>query len=86
MNQPGARARITTADVRDLMSDPKIFPDLPGELDDYTELVLDSLGLVWLLHQFELRFGVLIDPAEEQLTEFTSVRRITEYLASVDEP
>jgi len=76
------KTRVTTEDVRGLLADPKIFPDLPRELDDDAELMLDSMGLVWLLHQLELRFGVLVDPAEEQLAEFTSVRRITEYLAS----
>ncbi|HKS46150.1 MAG TPA: hypothetical protein VJT49_13750 [Amycolatopsis sp.] len=83
MNRLG---RITTADVRGLLADPKIFPDLPEELGDDAELMLDSLGLVWFLHQLELRFGLLIEPAEDQLTRFTSVRRITEYLASVNEP
>jgi acyl carrier protein len=78
--------QITTSDVRELLSDPKIFPDLPRELDDDAELVLDSLGLVWFLHQLELRFGVGIEPAEEQLARFTSVRRIAEYVAGADEP
>jgi acyl carrier protein len=76
----GAGARITPAVVRELLSDPKIFAALPPALDDDTELALDSLGLVWFLHQLELRYGLEIPPAEAFLAEFTSVRRITAYL------
>ncbi|MEK8174121.1 acyl carrier protein [Streptomyces sp. M19] len=75
--------RITTAAVRELLSDPKIFSDLPSELDDDTEIALDSLGLVWFLHQLELRHGLVVEPAEAFLTDFTSVRRITGFLADV---
>ncbi|MBO0804526.1 MAG: acyl carrier protein [Nocardiopsaceae bacterium] len=82
--ESGARAPITTEAVRDLLSDPKIFPGLSPRLDDDAELVLDSLGLVWFLHQLELRYGLEIDPADAD--GFTSVRRITEYLAGLDEP
>jgi acyl carrier protein len=84
--ESGARTRITTGMVRDLLSDPKIYPDLPPELDDDAELVLDSLGLVWFLHQLELRYGMEIDPADADSADFTSIRRITEYLAGIDEP
>lgn len=84
--ESGARTRITTGMVRDLLSDPKIYPDLPPELDDDAELVLDSLGLVWFLHQLELRYGMEIDPADADPADLTSIRRITEYLAGIDEP
>jgi acyl carrier protein len=76
---------ITTDVVRELLSDPKLFPALPADLDDDADLALDSLGLVWFLHQLELRYGVEIAPAEAFLAEFTSVRRITDYLADVHE-
>ncbi|MFD7502319.1 phosphopantetheine-binding protein [Streptomyces sp. NPDC001700] len=74
---------ITTDVVRELLSDPKIFAELPAELDDDADLALDSLGLVWFLHQLELRCGLEIEPAEAFLAEFTSVRRITDYLVDV---
>ncbi|MEU0843692.1 phosphopantetheine-binding protein [Streptomyces sp. NPDC005962] len=76
---------ITTDVVRELLSDPKLFPALPADLDDDADLALDSLGLVWFLHQLELRYGVEIEPAEAFFAEFTSVRRITDYLADVHE-
>ena len=84
--EPGGRTRITTAVVRELLSDPKIFPDLPHDLDDDAEIVLDSLGLVWFLHQLDVRHGLAVEPAEAHLTDFTSIRRIAEYLADVHEP
>ncbi|MFI0774463.1 phosphopantetheine-binding protein [Streptomyces sp. NPDC021212] len=73
-------ADITVDVVRELLSDPKIFAALPAELDDDADLALDSLGLVWFLHQLELRHGLEIEPSEAFLAEFTSVRRITDYL------
>ena len=82
----GARVRVTAQAVRELLADPKIFPDLPADLDEETEFVLDSLGLVWFLHQLDLRFGLAVEPAMEHLAAFTSIRRITEQLAATDEP
>ncbi|WP_370950039.1 hypothetical protein AB5J62_21220 [Amycolatopsis sp. cg5] len=74
-----AGTRITAEQVRLLLSDPKIFPDLDA---DDTELVLDSLGLVWFLHLLELRHGIALDPDDEHVTGVTSVLRITEGLAN----
>jgi hypothetical protein len=84
--ESGARARVTAQAVRELLSDVKIFPGLPPDLDEDAELALDSLGLVWFLHQLDLRFGLAIEPDEEQLDAFTSIRRITEHLAGLDGP
>lgn len=84
--ESGARTRVTTAVVRELLSDPKIFAELPSDMDDDAEFTLDSLGLVWFLHQLELRCGLVIDVEEAHLAGFTSIRRIAEYLADADEP
>ena len=81
-----AGVRVTTQVVRELLFDDKIFPDLPPDLDEDAELGLDSLGLVWFLHQLDLRLGLTIEPSEDQLAAFTSIRRITEHLAGLDEP
>jgi acyl carrier protein len=81
-----AGVRVTAEVVRELLSDTKIFPYLPPGLDEDAELALDSLGLVWFLHQLDLRLGLAIEPDEEQLAAFTSIRRIAEYLADLDEP
>lgn len=82
----GARTRVTEQAVRELLADPKIFPELPADLDADAELALDSLGLVWFLHQLDLRLGLSVAPDEELLAAFTSIRRITEHLAGLDGP
>ncbi len=81
---PGQRPgqQITADAVRELLSDPKLFAGLPAGPDDDAEIALDSLGLVWFLHQVELRYGLVIEPREEFFTDFTSVRRITAYLSA----
>ncbi|HTI22624.1 MAG TPA: hypothetical protein VL652_16635 [Kutzneria sp.] len=71
---------MTEQDVRELLADPRIFPDLPADLSAHAELVIDSMALVWLLHQVKARFGVDADPDDDELDEFTSIARITGYL------
>jgi acyl carrier protein len=74
-------SRIGTDAVRGLLlGDPRLFPGLPADLTDDTELVLDSLGLVWLLHQVEERHGLVVDPSGADAAELTSVGAITAYL------
>jgi hypothetical protein len=75
-----AGTRLTAGQVRVLLSDPKIFPDLAS---DEVEFVLDSLGLVWFLHLLELQYDVVAEPTEEFFTGNTSVRRITDGLAGL---
>lgn len=77
------RVEITTDVVRRLLSDPKIFPELPPELGEDAELALDSLGLVWFLHLVGTRYDLVIDPEDEHVTAFSSIRRITDYLNRV---
>jgi acyl carrier protein len=71
---------LTTETVRDLLSDPKIFPGLPADLDEDAELVLDSLGLIWLLHEMEERYALIVEPTDADIAGLTSLRRITDYL------
>ncbi|MGI3204283.1 acyl carrier protein [Streptomyces sp. GLT-R25] len=77
-----ALSPLTTDTVRELLADRKIFPGVPDELGEDTELILDSLGLVWLLHVVEERFGVVVEPTYEDIAGFTSLRRLTEYLSA----
>lgn len=74
---------MTEQDVRELLADRRIFPDMPADLPADAELVIDSMALVWLLHQAQARFGVTADPEDEDMGEFTSVARITAYLNRV---
>ncbi|MGP4009244.1 acyl carrier protein [Streptomyces sp. 4N124] len=71
---------ITTDTVRELLSDRKIFPGLPDDLGEDAELVLDSLGLVWLLHVVEERYGLVVEPTDEDIAGLTSLRRLTAFL------
>jgi acyl carrier protein len=73
---------ITTDTVRELLSDRKIFPGLPDDLGEDAELVLDSLGLVWLLHVVEDRYGLVVEPTDEDIAGLTSLRRLTEFLCA----
>ncbi|UUU34734.1 acyl carrier protein [Streptomyces sp. CA-210063] len=72
---------ITVDTVRELLSDRKIFPGVPDDLGDDAELVLDSLGLVWLLHVVEERYGLVVEPGDEDIAGLTSLRRLTEFLS-----
>lgn len=71
---------ITVDVVRELLSDRRIFAGLPTDLGDDDELVLDSLGLVWLLHEVEERYGLVVEPSDADIAELTSIQRITAYL------
>ncbi|MEH0420383.1 acyl carrier protein [Streptomyces sp. B21-083] len=71
---------LTTDSVRELLADRKIFPGLPDDLGEDAELVLDSLGLVWLLHVVEERYCLVVEPTDEDIAGLTSLRRLTEYL------
>ncbi|MFF6784270.1 acyl carrier protein [Streptomyces sp. NPDC012510] len=72
---------ITTDTVREMLSDRKVFPGVPDDLGDDAELVLDSLGLVWLLHVVEERYGLVVEPGDEDIARLTSLRRLTEFLS-----
>ncbi|GAA3525881.1 hypothetical protein GCM10022222_06020 [Amycolatopsis ultiminotia] len=77
------RPEVTTGAVRALLQDAKLQPHVPAELTDDTELTLDSLSLVWLLHLVEQHHGLIVTPSDEVLGECTSVRSITEWLRGV---
>ncbi|MFG2130931.1 acyl carrier protein [Streptomyces sp. NPDC048751] len=77
-------APLTTDTVRELLSDRKIFPGLPDDLDEDAELVLDSLGLVWLLHLVEERYGLVVKPSDEDISGLVSLRSLTDYLRAAE--
>jgi hypothetical protein len=79
-DKDSAPSPLTTETVRELLSDRKIFPGVPADLGEDAELVLDSLGLVWLLHTVEERHGLVVEPTDEDIAGLTSLRRLTEYL------
>jgi len=79
-----APAPFTTDSVRELLADRNVFPGLPDDLDEDAELVLDSLGLVWLLHVVEERHGLVVELSDEDIAGLTSLRRLTDCLAAAD--
>jgi acyl carrier protein len=79
-DRTSAPSPLTTDTVRELLSDRKIFPGVPDDLGEDAELVLDSLGLVWLLHTLEERHGLVVEPTDEDIAGLTSLRRLTEFL------
>jgi acyl carrier protein len=80
--EASASSVLTTDTVRELLSDRRIFPGVPDDLADDAELVLDSLGLVWLLHVVEERYGLVVEPGDEDIAGLTSLRRLTEFLSA----
>ena len=83
-NRGATGADITSDSVRELLADRKIFPGLPEELDEDAELVLDSLGLVWLLHVVEERYGLGRRAHREDIGGLTSFRRSPDICAPPD--
>lgn len=79
-------AVLTTGLVRELLADRKIFPGVPDDLGEDAELILDSLGLVWLLHVVEERYGLVVDLDDEDIADLTSLRRLTEFLGAAGTP
>ncbi|SPF00729.1 hypothetical protein [Streptomyces sp. MA5143a] len=82
--ETSAPAALTTDTVRALLADRKIFPGVPEDLDEDAELVLDSLGLVWLLHVVEERYGLVVEPGDDDISQLTSLRRLTEFLRTAE--
>ncbi|MDX3836583.1 acyl carrier protein [Streptomyces europaeiscabiei] len=80
LTEASAPSVITVGAVRELLADRKVFPGVPDDLGDDAELVLDSLGLVWLLHVVEERYGLVVEPGDEDIEGLTSLRRLTEFL------
>jgi hypothetical protein len=78
--EASALSPLTTDAVRELLSDRKIFPGVPDDLAEDAELVLDSLGLVWLLHVVEERYGLVVEPGDDDIARLTSLRRLTDFL------
>ncbi|MDG5802858.1 acyl carrier protein [Streptomyces ossamyceticus] len=82
--EASAPAALTIDTVRTLLADRKIFPGVPEDLDEDAELVLDSLGLVWLLHVVEERYGLVVEPGDDDISQLTSLRRLTEFLRTAE--
>lgn len=72
---------ITREELRTALVDCEVVPFTLAELGDDTPIVIDSFALVWLTQVLHERHGVLLDPTDEEVAGFTSVRAIHDHLA-----
>ncbi|HEY8534361.1 MAG TPA: hypothetical protein VIL44_10940 [Micromonospora sp.] len=73
---------ITRDELRALLVDCQIVPYSAAELDDDTPIVIDSFALVWLIQMLQERYNIVLDPSDEDVKTFTSVRSIHDYLSA----
>jgi acyl carrier protein len=72
---------ITREDIRRLLQEKRLFASAAEEeLGVDTELVWDSMSLIWLLHGLEQEYGIQLSPEDGELGEFSSVRKIHRYI------
>ncbi|WP_327031017.1 hypothetical protein OG989_16540 [Micromonospora sp. NBC_01740] len=72
-------------ELRTLLAEqPTIFGG--ADLDVDTELALDSLATVWLVHLLSRRYGIDERALEPLTAEFTSIRRIHAHVSRLAGP
>jgi hypothetical protein len=71
--------RLRRQDVVDLLAAHGGAPPVAGDER------IDSLQLAWLLHQVEQRYGVELDPGDDELQRMTTVTGATEVLTELME-
>jgi len=71
---------ITREDMRTILAGGTTM-GLPSEIGYDTPLVVDSFTLVWLKHELEERYGLVVEPQSEDLDGFDSINNIHAYLA-----
>jgi acyl carrier protein len=68
--------RVTKEDLKQLLLERDLFSSIAGELDDDTEIVLDSLALLWFLEGLEKRLIPGVQWADEDYAKFRSINEI----------
>jgi 3-oxoacyl-[acyl-carrier-protein] synthase II len=71
---------VTRDDIKRLLLERKLYASVSADLEFDTEIVLDSMSLIWFLHGLEQEHGIQIAPESEDLQHFTSIERIHGYL------
>lgn len=74
------RVAVTGDDIRQILSERRVFMSIPADLTDDQELTLDSMGVIWIVHVLEETFGIVIEPDDADLEQFTSINRIRAYV------
>jgi hypothetical protein len=70
---------VTTADIRKILVDGRTLAGVE-ELEDDTELVVDSFSLAWLQHSLRSDHGIELDLREVRAEYFSSLTRIRNYV------
>ncbi|CRK56721.1 hypothetical protein [Alloactinosynnema sp. L-07] len=71
---------ITRDEIREILSTCRSM-DLPPDIEDDAELVIDSFTLVTIQAALEDRHGLVVDPRFEDLRLFTSIANIHAFLS-----
>ncbi|MGM1061563.1 hypothetical protein [Saccharothrix sp. Mg75] len=70
---------ITTADIRTILVEGRTLAGV-DELEDDTELVVDSFSLAWLQHSLRTEHDIELDLREVRAEHFSSLTRIRDYV------
>jgi acyl carrier protein len=70
---------VTTTDIRRILVDGRTLAGIE-ELEDDTELVVDSFSLAWLQHSLRSDHGIELDLREVRAEYFSSLTRISDYV------
>lgn len=73
---------ISRDELRALLVECQIVPFSADELGDDTPIVIDSFALVWLIQMLQERHGIVLDPTDEEVAAFDSVRAVHAHLTA----
>lgn len=74
---------ITSNDIRRILVDGKTLAGVE-EVDDDSEILVDSFSLAWLDHSLRTDFGVELDLREVRAEDFSSINRIADYVNALN--
>jgi hypothetical protein len=70
---------VTTADIKAILVDGKTLAGAE-DIDEDTELMIDSFSLAWLQHSLRTDHGIELDLREVRADAFSSLNRIRDYV------
>lgn len=75
---------ITSTDIRRILVDGKTLAGVE-DVEDDSEILVDSFSLAWLDHSLRTDFGVELDLREVRAEDFSSINRIADYVNALAE-
>ncbi|MFG2121124.1 hypothetical protein [Streptomyces sp. NPDC048710] len=70
---------ITSNDIRRILVDGRTLAGVE-DVEDDSEILVDSFSLAWLDHSLRTEFGVELDLREVRAEDFSSINRIADYV------